>query len=127
MPRGAFKSVNNRSSVGYNILNNNNNPLSCLLDMKLMETKLHNRKKSISEVIDLNHVFNPNFNVRYNKLKQETPNIFSIYKGVFSNMYDSNHRNGNIIKLFKNQASINKDEGNYDTSGKEKKINKNIT
>ena len=79
------------------------------LDSKIMDIKLFNRKKCISEFDNLNHVFYPNFNNKYNSVFKEDPSAFKTYKGVFTNMYDAANRNGNIIKVFK-KTLLKRDE-----------------
>ena len=115
--KGDYKTINNRSSVNYNIVNNDKNYSMAVLDSKIMDTKLANRKKCISEFEDLNHVFHPNFSNKYNTTLSEIPKVYSTCKGVFTNMYDSANRNGNIIKLF-TKTNFKKDENKKENGSK---------
>lgn len=125
VPRGDYKTISNRSSVTYNIVNNDNNYSMAALDSKIMDVKLFNRKKCIVEFDDLNHFFHPNFSPRYNSVISENPYAFKTYKGVFTNMYDAANRNGNIIEVFKktllkkekNNSHFNSNNNNINFSG----------
>lgn len=107
IPRGNYKSLNNRSSVNYNIVNNDNNYSCGILDSKIMDVKLTNRKKSIAEFDDLYHVFHPNFSKQYNSAFIDNNKVFNKYTGIFTNMYDAENKNGNLIELFKNSDNNN--------------------
>lgn len=95
------------------------------LDSKIMDIKLFNRKKCIAEFDDLYHVFHPNFSSKYNSTILENPSTFKTYKGVFTNMYDAAHRNGNIIEVFKKtmQKKEDKKENKYGNVVNTNKIN----
>ena len=61
-----------------------------------------NYMKGMIELLsDLTKVFAKNFNVQHNKAFEDNPRIFFNYNGIFSHMYDSAHRNGNIIIPFR--------------------------
>jgi hypothetical protein len=82
-----------------------------MIDKTLMDTKLTHRKKCIGEYNDLYNIFHPNTSEKYMKTFEENENVYKTHKGIFTNMYDSAHRNGNIIQLFKNTRMKNtKDE-----------------
>lgn len=88
--------------MSYDIINNDNRALSGVLEKNLMDIKLNYKKKCVGEYNDLYHIFNPNFSSKYQKNINENKKIYKNYKGVFENMYDACHRNGNLIELFKN-------------------------
>jgi hypothetical protein len=92
------------------------------LDSKIMDIKLANRKKVLTEYEDLYHVFYPNFSKKYMSTFNENPQVFKTCKGIFTNMYDAAYRNGNIIDVFKKKDS--KSSGNtMETSLNKKDIN----
>lgn len=102
IPNWNIETVKNRSSVSYDILNNENKALCPVLDSNLMNVKLNFKKKCLGEFHDLSHTSYPNFCDKYQNNIKENKNIYRNYKGVFTNMYDTTHRNGNLIELFKN-------------------------
>lgn len=105
VPLGNLKTVNNRSSVVYNILSpNENNSISGNLVMKILDKKVANKKKSIAEFADLTRPFNPNVNPKYKECYSGSENMFHRYNGIYSHMYDAAHRNGNIYVPFRNNA-----------------------
>ena len=104
--------MNNRSSVTYNIVSNDQNTLSGLVVLKMMDKKLANKKKGIAEVEDLSQPYHSNVNKNYVKLYEENKNIFKVYNGIFSHMYDAAHRNGNIVVPFSNSDIINHNVAN---------------
>jgi hypothetical protein len=104
VPQGNFKTMNNRSSVGYNILSNDNNPISGGLVLKILDNKLTNKKKGVAEFSDLSHPFNPNASKKFRDNHHENNKIFHVYNGIFSHMYDAAHRNGNIVVPFRNNT-----------------------
>jgi hypothetical protein len=100
------KGTNNRSSVPYNILNNDNNTLSGSVQSGILDKKLFNVKKGVAEIADLTRVTNPNYNARYAELYHENNNIFKGVKGIFTDMYDASHKNGNISLPFRRGANV---------------------
>jgi hypothetical protein len=99
------KSLGNLSSVGYNILSHQHNPVSGAVELKLLDKKLANRKKSIGEIYDLTMNFNPKINHEFRSTCDSNKSIFHIRTGIFSQMYDNAHRNGNISVPFRNNNS----------------------
>ena len=70
-----------------------------------MDRNIHHRRKGISEYSDLTKTFSTNFNKNYSRLLTENPYRFHKYTGIFSEMYDAAHRNGNIIEPFGNKSN----------------------
>ena len=93
-------STANRSSVAYNIINNGDNSISGVKDVCLFEKTIHNKKKGLEEFIDLQRPFEPNFSKIYEKYEKENEKGFNKYKGVFTELYDSSTKNGNIYAPF---------------------------
>lgn len=93
-----FPSQINKSSVNYNILNHvhfdNQNNRSYLNKNSFF------KRKGVGNFADLTYTFNPNFNPHYEKAFNDNPNIFKSYKGIFSQLYEDAHRNGNIYHPF---------------------------
>jgi hypothetical protein len=102
VPQGNLKTMNNRSSVTYNILNNDHNQTSGVMVLKIFDKNITNKKKGVAEICDLTRAFNPNFNKKYQGTLDDKPNVFHRYNGIFSHMYDAAHRNGNIVIPFRN-------------------------
>lgn len=102
IPQGNFKTMNNRSSVTYNILSNDNNPVSGAVVLKILDKKLTNKKKGVAEFSDLTQPYNSNINHKFRNYYDDNKNIFHVYNGIFSHMYDAAHRNGNIVVPFRN-------------------------
>ncbi len=98
-----IKSLSNLSSVQYNILSPQEpNPISGAVELKILDKKLANRKKSIGEFHDLTMNFHPKINKEFSETFNSHKNIFHIRTGIFSHMYDNAHRNGNISVPFRN-------------------------
>lgn len=92
-------SLINQSSVPFNILNQEKTNYSNKVIS--MNPNIYHHKKGVGEYSDLTKVFAKNFNVQHNKAFEDNPRIFFNYNGIFSHMYDSAHRNGNIIIPFR--------------------------
>jgi len=92
-------SIINISSKDYNIINfmplfpNENNS-------EIMNKTLNYRKKGMGEYKDLTKTFRVNVNNDFVQKFNENPKRFYKYTGIFSNMYDASHKNGNIITPF---------------------------
>lgn len=106
VPQGNFKTMNNRSSVPYNILSNDNNPTSGAIVLKILDKKLTNKKKGVAEFSDLTQPYNSNINKKFCDYYDQNHNIFHNYNGIFSHMYDAAHRNGNIVVPFRNNSNV---------------------
>ena len=101
--------MSNRSSVEYDIINNRHNPITGAPGFGILDKALNNKKKGVAEFSDYLKPFNINPNKRYLKCFDENNNRFHFYKGVFSELYDSAAKNGNIYLPFKgNNHSKNK-------------------
>jgi hypothetical protein len=101
VPQGNFKTINNRSSVEYNIITHNGNKHGGALVVTVSDRKVINRKKGVTEIADLARTFNPNFNKRFERYCEENKNPFHLRTGIFSHMYDAAHQSGNIVMPFK--------------------------
>lgn len=106
VPQGNFKTMNNRSSVSYNIINPSDNATSSAIVLKILDHKVTNKKKGVAEISDLTRAYNPNFNSNYKELLNENKSVFHRYNGIFSHMYDAAHRNGNIVVPFRNHDLV---------------------
>ena len=93
--------MSNRSSVEYDIINNINNPTAGKVHFGILDKALNNKKKGVAEFSDYLKPFHYNPNKRYLKSFDKNNNRFHFYKGVFSELYDSAARNGNIYIPFK--------------------------
>ena len=101
----------NRSSVKYNIINHTDNLISGKKEVSLINKTTNNRKKGVSEIFDLQRNFEPNFSPTFNKFYKNYHNGFKKYNGIFSNLYDSFNKNGNIYQPFKKEKKIRKFRG----------------
>ena len=107
MPYPSKDSINNLSSKDYDIINflpGRSNESNC----QIMNRTLNDRKKGVGEYLDLTKTFRVNLNKDFEEKLKENPKRFYKYTGVFSNMYDASHRNGNIILPFANTKYTNK-------------------
>jgi hypothetical protein len=102
VPQGNLKTMNNKSSVRYNIISHNDNTLSGKTVVGALDTLVSRRKKGVGEFADLTRPFYPNINKEHEISLKEHPHMFKIHNGIFSHMYDVSHKNGNIIKPFSN-------------------------
>ena len=93
--------MSNRSSVEYDIINNEKNPITGVVNVGILDKAVNNKKKGVAEFSDYLKPFNYNPNKRYLKCYDRNNNRFHFYKGVFSELYDSTARNGNIYIPFK--------------------------
>ena len=96
--------MSNRSSVEYNIINNQDNPLTGVVNVGILDKAVNNKKKGVAEFSDYLKPFNYNPNKRYLKYYDKNNDRFLYYKGVFSELYDSAARNGNIYMPFKGDS-----------------------
>lgn len=88
------KSLNNRSSVGHNIISHRDNGMSGVLVVGVLDKKVTNKKKGIAEITDLNHITANKSNPDYCKSLKNNPNQFKRKTGIFSHLYDAAHRFG---------------------------------
>ena len=90
----------NRSSVSYNIISNEENKYSGKKENSIIERMSNNKRKGVTEMLDLQSKNELNFRPLYNNFLKENNNGFMKYKGVFTELYDSIRKNGNIYKPF---------------------------
>lgn len=90
-----YKTVNNRSSVTYNILTNDANTYSGAQILRTLDKKVTNRKKGIAEFSDLGNVGAAKVNEGHRDALASDPKVFHRRLGIFSNTYDAAVRNGN--------------------------------
>ena len=105
-----IESVGNRNSVPYNIINNTDSNVSGAQRGTMLDRTLNNKKKGVAEFSDFTKPSHPNFNKEYQDLVAKDPKIFMRYKGIFSELYDSAWRNGNIYVPFRNDEKPKKKE-----------------
>ena len=100
-PYNCNKTVNNKSSVAYDILSHNANGYSGVEMPSIIERKVANRKKGVTEFGDLTRVTALRMNVFHNEALEKNSTIFRKKTGEFTHMYDAAVRNGNISMPFK--------------------------
>lgn len=76
--------------------------------MGIMDKKVANRKKGLCEFEDLTNAFNSNIDRNYEKCVNKYPIVFRKFNGIFSHMYDSARRNGNLVIPFKREVGKEK-------------------
>ena len=99
----AFNNDNNnfnRSSVPYNIINNKDNKISGKKEISIIEKTINNKKKGVAEFYHLQRNYEPNYSPKFSKYIDKYKKGFLKYKGVFTNLYDSYNKNGNIYQPF---------------------------
>ena len=100
VPLTCKNSTNNISSKDYNIINFKPLPKENPNPHILLNKTLYFKKKGIGEFADLTKTFRVNFNKEFADQLKENPYRFRKYQGIFSDMYDSSHKNGDIITPF---------------------------
>ena len=101
VPRNnANKSFSNKSSVDYNIISNIKSNIFGVHKDTIFNKTLHNKKKGIGEFVVSQRPFGPNYNQTFIKLMRDNGDRFRKYKGVFTELYDSAIKNGNIFIPF---------------------------
>ena len=100
VPLTCKNSTNNISSKDYNIINFKPLPKTNPNPHILLNKTLYFKKKGIGEFADLTKTFRVNFNKEFADQLKENPYRFRKYQGIFSDMYDSSHKNGDIITPF---------------------------
>lgn len=93
------KTLFNKSSVIYNIISqeiNQNDVKSNLLDQRI-----NFKKARMGAFCDQTKVYCTNVNKDYKIKLEKDDHLFHNYKGIFSNMYDIAHKNGNLIVPFR--------------------------
>lgn len=110
----------NRSSVNYNIISNKENKISGKIEISAIEKTVNNKKKGVTEFYHLQRNYEPNYSPKFSKFIHENNNGFMKYKGVFTELYDSYIKNGNIYKPFLI------DSNNFKFAQKKKQFNNHI-
>lgn len=77
------------------------NRVSGCLDTGVMDKKLLNKKKVLTETLDLNQVFHNKIEKNYVNIVNENQNYFKKYSGIFTNICDAANKNGCIIQPFR--------------------------
>lgn len=95
------KTVNNRSSVPYNIVTNDENIHSGVQILRTLDKKVTNRKKGLAEFYDLTRVSAIKVNEGHREAFEKNPKVFYRKLGIFTNTYDASIRNGNPAGPFK--------------------------
>lgn len=99
-------SIKNLSSKNYDIINFK--PIFGVdSNLEIMNKTLNCRKKGYGEYLDLTKTYRVNINKDFEQKYEQNPNRFHKFTGIFSNMYDAAHKNGNIIKPFGQKNGIN--------------------
>ena len=98
-PFPSKNSIKTLSSKEYNIINFE--PiLGINSTFEMMNKTLNVRKKGNGEILDLGKTFRVNVNRDFLEKYEQNPKRFYKFTGIFSNMYDAAHKNGNIIRPF---------------------------
>ena len=97
-----FKDVtlNNKSSVKYNIINHEDNNFE--LKRMAMKKGINNLAKGIGEFNDMTKVYGRNFSNEYNNAVKKNKFVFRMCNGVFTHLYNSAFKNGILNVPFKN-------------------------
>ena len=98
-----YKTVNNRSSVQYNIISNGDNSHSGAQIVRTLDKKVTNRKKGLAEFYDLTRVAAIKTNQGHQEAVTNDPKVFYRKLGIFTNTYDAAVRNGNPNGPFKDK------------------------
>ena len=102
-------SKKNLSSKDYDIINFK--PIFGInSNFEMMNKTLNCRKKGYGEYLDLTKTFRINNNKDFIQQFENNPTRFRRFTGIFSNMYDAAHKNGNIIPPF-GQKNKNNNSG----------------
>ena len=121
--KSVLNTVANRSSVNYNIINHSKNEISGAKNAKLFDKVIHNKNKGIEEFIDKQRLYAPNINVKYNQLFNDNQLRFRIYKGLFTDRYDSANKSGSNYNIFQgNKITIENNEEKNKKNVERKKL-----
>lgn len=107
-PRSYDKSVNNHSSVNYDIISFKGEGGCSNNSANILEKKLLNKKKAVGEFNDLTQTYSVNLNKKYGKALKDNEKSFYHFNGIFTHLYDASFRNGNIIMPFRNNKDNTK-------------------
>ena len=101
IPKNNLFSMNNKSSVVYNIVApDKENKICGFKNLSVSQSKVYNMKRGVSEIYELTKNFAPNYSKKYAESFKENKNIFKVYNGIFSKVHDSAYRNGDLVKPF---------------------------
>ena len=103
----------NRSSVDYNIINYKNNKISGKREPTILEKSINNKKKGVTEFSQLQRPFEPNYSPKYAEMFRENNRRYMKYKGIYTQLYDSYNRNGNVYQPFSKSNSNEKLNNGY--------------
>lgn len=101
VPYPCTKCICNNSSVNYNIISMQGKDGFADNTAGVLEPKLFFRKKEIGHYKDLTQTYAVNPNRIYIDTLNNSPKSFRHYNGIFTHLYDSAVRNGNLILPFK--------------------------
>lgn len=101
LPKTDEQTINNQSSVNYNIINHKEIPWT----KKYTPLNIYYKKNLLGKYADLNRPFSLHKNKQYNEALLNNTCIFKNYKGIFTKMYDDSMRNGNIYSPFETKKS----------------------
>mmetsp|Transcript_3644 Transcript_3644/g.3589 ORF Transcript_3644/g.3589 Transcript_3644/m.3589 type:complete len:120 (+) Transcript_3644:414-773(+) len=91
---GQLQTINNRSSVGHNIISHTPNTYSSAIIVGLHDTKMNNLKKGIGEFGDIQRPTANNKNYEHNAAFESNGSVFKRRDGAFTHLYDAAHRFG---------------------------------
>lgn len=94
-------SVGNKPSVDYDIINFKSNPHPIFTESAMLNKTLNNKKKGVTEFSNFTNPYYPNYSKHYKEVLDNDNKAFYHYNGVFSELYDSANRNGNIYIPFR--------------------------
>lgn len=107
------------SSVEYNIISpTERNNSSGGVVMKVLDKKMASKRKGVGEFSDLTRLFSPNYYDKYEHAIKDNKHIFKKFNGIFSQLYDAAHKNGDIIVPFR----FDKDRLNIHKEAEKRKI-----
>ena len=111
-PRSYTKSVNNHSSVNYDIITFQGGEGACDNTANILEKKLINKKKAVGEYKDLTKTFSINLNRKYESAYSQNNKRFHVFNGIFTHLYDASFRNGNIMMPFRKPKDLSRENFN---------------
>lgn len=124
-PYKPMHTTNNTSRMKYNILTFDPIQNHYGTSTKMMDRNLYFKQKGFAEYEDLTRTYRINFNKDFHKTLNENKNTFHIYNGIFSNMYDVCHRNGNLSVPFQSGGMKNVSKHKEDSHPNGNGINSN--
>jgi hypothetical protein len=104
MPRPHHIFLGNESSVSYNIITNEKIEKNYSTPLNINKSRINFKRMGLTHYDENEKPYSLHFNNQYKKAYAENPAIFRIYNGIFTNMYDSAFKNGNIYPPFKTKT-----------------------